>query len=80
MAPLTQVTHKEKIKWDEDAMKAFKLLKNDFTTTPMQTCQNHFLLKQMFQILLLVSCYFNVEMMNDCILLDSTQGSFQHLQ
>jgi hypothetical protein len=61
-------------------MKVFKLLKNDFTKTPMQTHQNHFLLKQMLQILLLVSCYFNTEMMNDCILLDSIQGNFQQLQ
>jgi len=35
VAPLTQVTHKEKIKWDEDAMKAFKLLKNIFTIIPI---------------------------------------------
>jgi hypothetical protein len=35
VTPLTQLTHKENMKWDEDATKAFKLLKNIFTIIPI---------------------------------------------
>jgi len=35
VAPFTQLTHKGKIKWDEDAMKSFKLLINIFTIIPI---------------------------------------------
>jgi len=35
VAPLTWRTCKDKLKWNEDAMKAFKFLKNDFTIVPI---------------------------------------------
>jgi hypothetical protein len=41
----------------------------------MQTHQNHSFLKQMFQILFLVLCYFSMWVMNNYIMLDSIKSS-----
>jgi hypothetical protein len=83
VAHLTQLTHKGKIKWDEDATKSFNLLQNIFNIIPIVIHVNPlipFFLEVDASNFTHGVVLFNMGGMNDCILLDSIQGSFQLLK
>jgi len=74
VALLTWHICKDKLKWNEDAMKAFKFLKNDFTIVPILIIAHTskpFFLKVNATYFIHGAMLFNMGMMNYYIMLDS---------
>ncbi len=75
VAPLTWRICKDKLKWNEDAMKAFKFLKNDFTIVHILIIihtSKPFFIKVDATYFIHGAMLFNMGVMNYYIMLDST--------